>query len=173
MFWPRLHLTAEEKGYSIDKYYAPTAKYRVLRRIYTGFLRLNEIQRQPTFGFQIARRCRVFAMTASGDIHRFRLQIQDSSGEQYFPDAVSAGQIFGGYNVVPPGANTPKSPIDLKYGCPMSVAPFVFEPNIVLDPNQVLNLIGSSPTPFEGINYMIEVCFHVWEFPAMFGTSPQ
>ena len=174
MYWPRLVLTDEEKSYSIGKYYDPDVKYRALRRMYSGGLTLNDIQRTPTFGFQIARRCRVFAMTASGDLHRFRIQVQDSSGEQYFADAMHAGHVFGGYNALAPGFVAPPQPIPAgPIGMPLTHAPFVFEPNIVLDSNQVLNLIGSSPTPYQNVNYYMEVTFHVWEFPSMFGTSPQ
>lgn len=174
MYWPRLQLTEEEKSYSIGKYYDPSVKYRVLRRMYTGGLRLDEITRTPTFGFQIARRCRVFAMTASGDVHRFRLQVQDSSGENYFAEPEHAGHIFGGYNALAPGVNAPASPITVgPVGMPITLAPFVMEPNVVLDPNQILLLTGISPTPYMGVDYYMEVVFHVWEFPSMFGTSPQ
>jgi hypothetical protein len=64
-------------------------------------------------------------------------------------------------------------PLPLHIGMPLTHAPFVFEPNIVLDPNQVLSLVGTAPIPYDGVDYYMEVCFHVWEFPVMFGTSPQ
>jgi hypothetical protein len=176
MYWPRLELTAEEKSFSVAKYYDPNIKFRTLRRMYTGSLILDQITRAPTFGFQIARRCRVFAMTASGDLHRFRIQVQDSSGEQFFAEPLHAANVFGGYIGLGPGYNVP-NPLDAgalpPVGAPVTYAPFVFTPNIVLDPNQVLLLLGSSPTPYEGKSYYMEVVFHVWEFPAMFGTSPQ
>jgi hypothetical protein len=177
MYWPRLQLTEEEKSYSIAKYYDPNTKFRVLRRMYGGTLRLNSINRAPTFGFNIARRCRVFAMTASGDLHRFRIQLQDSSGENYIAEPTSAAHLFGGYNAIPPGLYgiplNPDSSFGGVYGPPNTYAPFVFEPNIVLDPNQVLLLSGISPTPYTGQDYFMETVFHVWEFPAMFGSSPQ
>ena len=171
MFWPRLQLTAEEKKY-VSKYYDPNSKFKVYRRIYNGFLDLTSVARQPTFGFQIARRVRVFGMTASGDLTQFRIQLQDSSGELYLPDATAASNIFGGYNLLPPSANYPASPFTRRVGFPMTFAPYIFEPNIVLDSNQVLNLIGQAVTPYDGVSYHMDVCFHVWEFPGMYGTSP-
>ncbi len=171
MYWPRLKLTEEEKKY-VSKYYSPDSRYKVLRRIYSGYLSLTDVNRQPTFGFQIARRSRVFGVTASGDLTQFRIQLQDSSGEQYFPDAVSAANIFGGFNLLPPSANYAASPFNESVGFPFTVCPYNFEPNIVLDSNQVLNMIGSGVTPYGGTSYRMDVCFHVWEFPAFYGTSP-
>lgn len=172
MFWPRLQLTEEEKRYCPSKYYdAETGRRGVLRRIYTGFLQLTAIQRQPVFSMGIARRIRIHALTASGDLSQFRLQLQDSSGEQYLPDPVSAANLFGGFNLLPNSVNYPASPFLPTVGCPISPAPFVMEPNICLDPNQVLSLNGQGMGPFAGTNYFIEVCFHVWEFPGFYGTS--
>lgn len=171
MYWPRLRLTKEEEKY-VSKYYSPDSRNTVKRRIYNGYLALTATARQPTFGFQIARRSRVACITASGDLTQFRLQLQDASGEQYFPDPVSASNIFGGFNLLPPSANYAASPFTDALGFPCTFAPYVFEPNIVLDPNQVLNLIGQGVVPYAGTSYRIDVCFHVWEFPAFYGTSP-
>lgn len=171
MFWPRLQLTAEEKQY-VSKYFDPESKYTVKRRMYSGFLTLTNVQRQPTFGFQIARRVRVFGMTASGDLTQFRIQLQSSSGEQYLPDAIAAPNLFGGYNLLQPSAFYPPVPFTKSVGFPITFAPYIFEPNIVLDPNQILNLLGQGVMPFAGTNYRMDVVFHVWEFPGMYGTSP-
>lgn len=167
MFWPRCQLTAEESKY-VSKYFDPAKRRHVVRRTYNGQLVLNSIQRQPTFPFQIARRARVFALTASGDISQFRIQLQDSSGEQYFAEPVAASNVFGGYNQMPGSASYPTF-ASSKVGMPFTLSPFVLEPNIVLKPNQVLNLIGEAQAPYNDVNYRMEVCFHVWEFPGFAG----
>lgn len=166
MFWPRLQLTAEEQKY-VSKYFDPAKSRGVVRRTYNGQLVLSSVQRQPTFPFQIARRARVFALTASGDLTQFRIQLQDSSGEQYFAEPVAASNVFGGYNQMPGSAIYPNFTQVL--GFPFTTCPFVLEPNIVLNPNQVLNLIGDAQANYAGTNYRMEVCFHVWEFPGFAG----
>ena len=166
MFWPRLQLTADESKW-VSQYYDPNKGRTVVRRIYNGALSLTDIQRQPTFNFQIARRSRVFALTASGDLSQFKIQLQNSSGEQYFSEPIAASNIFGGYNQRPPSAIYPD--FNQVMGFPFTLAPFVIEPNIVLQPNQTLNLIGSEMIPYAGKNYTIEVVFHVWEFPGYHG----
>ncbi len=166
MFWPRCQLTPEESKW-VSKYFDPNLRRHVIRRTYNGFLSLTSVQRQPTFPFQIARRARIFALTASGDISQFRIQVQESAGEQYFAEPVAASNIFGGYNQMPGSAIYPNFTQVL--GFPFTTSPFVLEPNIVLRPNQVLMLIGQEQAPYAGIDYRMEVCFHVWEYPGYAG----
>lgn len=171
MFWPRLRLTKDEQTV-VSKYFDPDKPRKVKRTVYNGSLTLNAVQRNPIFPFSIARRSKVMAMTASGDLSQFKLQLQDSSGEQYFPDFVSSANVLGGFNLLPNSVNYPVSPFTVRVGLPLTLAPLVFEPAITLDPNQVLNLIGEAMAPYAGVDYTIEVCFHVWEFPGYYGTSP-
>lgn len=171
MFWPRLRLTKDEQTV-VSKYYDPDKPRKVKRTVYNGSLTLDEVNRNPVFPFSIARRSKVMAMTGSGDLTQFRLQLQDSSGEQYFPDFVSSPNVLGGYNLLPNSAAYPPSPFNRRLGLPLTLCPLVFEPAITLDPNQVLNLIGEAMAPYAGVSYYIEVCFHVWEFPGYYGTSP-
>lgn len=169
MFWPRLVLTEEEQKYC-SKYADPkTGKRGVLRRIYTGTLSLTSVVRQPTFSLGIARRTRVMALTASGDLTQFRIQLSDTSGEQYLPDYSVASNIFGGFNLIPPSASYPVFAFNM--GTPLTLSPFVMEPNICLDPNQSLVLSGLPLGPYAATSYFMEVCFHVWEFPQFYGTS--
>lgn len=172
MFWPRLQLTEEEKKY-VSKYADPkTGRRGVLRRIYTGTLALNVVTRQPVFALGIARRTRVFGLTASGDLTQFRIQLQDTSGEQYLPDFSVASNVFGGFNLLPPSTNYPQPTMGaFNCGTPLTLAPFVLEPNICLDANQSLILSGIGVTPYDGTDFFMEVCFHVWEFPLFYGTS--
>lgn len=167
MFWPRCQLTADESRY-VSKYFDPDKRRHVIRRTYNGFLDLTAVTRQPVFSFQIARRCRVFALTASGDMSQFRIQLQDSSGEQYFAEPIAASNVFGGFNQLPGSAIYPNFVQVL--GFPFTFSPFVLEPNIVLKPNQVLNLIGNEMAPYAGISYRMECCFHVYEFPGYAGA---
>lgn len=188
MFWPRMKLTPQEEKNGVSKYYEPaTGKRGVLRKIYPGQLILNQTIRNPIFSFQIARRCRVFGLTASGDIGQFKVQIQDSSGEQYLAQPVSLAALLGGYAELPPpafsspphptiatggfppvqpqpGVNTLGWPVNI--GMPFTIAPLIFEPNIVLDSNQVLQISGYPLTDYNSVNYRVDLCFHVWEFPA-------
>lgn len=169
MFWPRLQLTEEEQKYC-SKYADPaTGKRGVLRRIYNGTLTLNAVTRQPVFSLGISRRTRVFGMTASGDLTQFRIQLSDTSGEQYLPDYSVASNVFGGFNLIPPSSNYPAGAFT--YGMPLTLSPFIMEPNICLDPNQSLVLSGLGLQPYAGTAYFMEVCFHVWEFPQFYGTS--
>ena len=168
MFWPRCRLT-EEESQKVSKYFDPKKARRVKRKIYSGFLFSDAITRQPVFGYQIARRCKVFAMTAAGDLPQFRIQVQTASGEDYFPDYVSATNIFGGYNMLPFSANYIASPPAASVGFPFTACPFVFEPAIVLSANQVLSLKGQPVGPFVATEYQMEVCLHVWEYPGYYG----
>lgn len=169
MFWPRLILTPDEEKYC-TKYYTPERGRGVLRRLYQGHLETSETTRQPFWNFQIARRCRVFAFTGIGDVHQIRLQFQDATGEQYFVQPMVATQVFGGWaatglqlNVPVPG--TEPGNVGAIVGSAMYVSPFVFEPNIELTPNQVLNIIGEPVRPWNGTPYRMDFTIHVWEFP--------
>lgn len=184
MFWPRMKLTPYEEKQGANKYYDHAkGKRGVLRKLYAGHLSLNATIRQPVFNFQIARRCRVFAMTASGDIAQFKVQLQDSSGEQYLAQPVTLASLLGGYVEIPPPAFSAAAgntggwtPTDTNVannlgwqypiGTPRTNAPLVFEPNICLDSNQVLSLSGFPMTDYNSVNYRVDFCFHVWEFPS-------
>ena len=171
MFWPRLLLTPEERRYS-TKYYDPeSGKRGVLRRFYQGSLETNATQRRPVWNFQLARRCRVFGFTGIGDVHQLRIQFQDASGEQYFVQPVLGTQVLGGWAASGLSPTTPPfnaADTVSSVGMTFNVSPFIFEPNIVLRPNQVLNIIGEPVLPFDNQTqqaYRMDFCIHVWEFP--------
>ena len=169
-FWPRLKLTPEEAKYA-SKYWSPTTGRRgVLRRMYQGFLELNQTKRRDSFGFQIARRTRVFGVTASGDIPQFKIQIQDASGENYLATSVSASNLFGGFNQVPTSIDN--YPVDQKpwLGANAGYSPFIMEPSIVLMPNQTLNFIGEPFRQYNNVDYRIDLTVHCWEFPGFPGS---
>lgn len=187
MFWPRFKLTPDEMRKGSVKYSEP-GKRGVLRRIYTGFLATTQTQRQAQFNFQIARRCRVMGLTAAGDVHQFRVQMKDTSGEEYFAEPITFATLLGGYvDVPPPGygaanvGNTggfpyPGGAAPLVYaaaqGMPFSSNPLIFEPNIVLASNQTLNIIGTPVQDYAGIDYRVDMCIHVYEFPDWEGNGP-
>lgn len=171
MYWPALRLTEEELRYSV-KYASPGSKRGILRRLYQGSLELSETTRNPFWNFQIARRCRVFALTGIGDVHQIRMQLQDATGEQYFVQPILAAQVFGGWAQSGIQANPPVPGTDgAMTGSMHSIAPFVLEPNIVLRPNQVLNIQGEPVTEWEGTPYRIDFTIHVWEFPGYAGSK--
>jgi hypothetical protein len=181
-----MKLTPGEERQGAVKYYDHVKGVRgILRKIYPGQLILNQVIRQPTFSFQIARRCRVFGFTVAGDVPQFKIQMQDSSGEQYQASPISLSALMGGYAEIPPPAYPPPlgggnmggfPPLDLNVantlgwqmpiGIPKTKAPLIFEPNIVLDSNQVLTITGYSLTDYQNQNYRIDFCLHVWEFPS-------
>lgn len=188
MFWPRMKLTPGEERLGMSKYYDHERGVRgVLRKAYGGQLILNAVIRNPVFTFQIARRCRVFALTASGDIPQFKVQIQDSSGEQYVANPTSLSTLLGGYaelppppygaavslstGGIPPTAKEAGNALAWPYlmGAPKTYAPYVMEPNIVLDSNQSLTITGIPLTDYNSIDYRVDFVFHIWEFPGWKG----
>jgi hypothetical protein len=166
MYWPRLILTPEEQQYA-TKYYDPKkAKRGVLRRFYQGSLETNSTIRTPFWNFQIARRCRVFGFTGIGDVDQIRIQFQDSSGEQYFVNPLLGTQVLGGWAASGLQAGLPNLTSNARsVGLTTSLCPFIFEPNIVLKPNQTLNITGEPVLPYDGTAYRMDFCIHVWEFP--------
>ncbi len=87
-YWPRCVLTPYEQQY-MNKYPNPDDNRRgPLRRFYPGVLRLDADQRRPTFNLGISRRTRVFGLSVSGDVEHFRVNIEDSTGEQFTADTV-------------------------------------------------------------------------------------
>jgi hypothetical protein len=189
MYWPRFRLTkTEAKRWTA--YSSPDHKQKqVLYRTYAGELQLSTTNREDTENLQISRRARVFALTASGDVNNIEIQIYDSSGEQYTMDFIPVSQLLLGavpdFRSVPVMApqfqafstNIAEIIGGLVLGAD-TVAPHIFEPNIVLDPNQTLSIKGrcmhnlhdtdvlppgiSNPAPETAT-----LCFnlHVWEFP--------
>jgi hypothetical protein len=170
MYWPRLILTTEEKEWS-HKYSDPTKSGRpVIRRMYPGHLELSSTQRQDVFNFQISRRSRIFGLTLSGDVEYFQLQIQTSSGELHTADPVFVPQLMSGYN---------QSPLGL-WGAPVVnptraggyQVPYIFEPNILLYPNQTVQFRSLEVIPFDENfpDQRLDMVLHVWEFPGMPGS---
>lgn len=180
MSWPRFRLTPEEAKYC-QKYEDPSkAKQRVLRRMYAGELNITSTIRQDTETFQISRRSRVMALTASGDVHSIEIQIIDSSGEQYTTDFIPISTLLCGsswdlrsvlfYNGSytngrhSPGLNTGFT------GTMGYYTPYVFEPCIVLAPNQTLSFNARMVDPSITGPVHVDLTLHVWEFPGMPGS---
>lgn len=175
--WPRFQLTPEEAQFS-SKYEDPrTNKQRVLRRMYTNELNIGNVLRMDSVQFQISRRCRVFGLTAAGDIDKFLLEIVDSTGEQYTAGPVHLVNLLCGWNPDPQSneglnpANYVTPPDFLVVVTSRDDGPFVQEPNIVLAPNQALNLNVTPALPDDMTTaYRVQLTLHVWEFPGMPGS---
>lgn len=172
-YWPRTKLTKEEKQWC-RKYDEPQKPGRgVLSRIYAGSLVLSSTQRNPIFPFQISRRSRVYALTICGDVERFKLTIITSSGELHTPQPVRIPHLLPGWNQSPQGLGPAEPPIASPPVAGSYEDPYVFDPNIVLLPNQTLNINGQQTEPFDGaadIDYRIDMALHVLEFPGMPGS---
>lgn len=195
MYWPRLKLTKEEKKWCA-KYYEPGGFPGVQHRWYPGVLELNEFKRNPIFSFNTARRSRVFALTMAGDLHEFRISLEDVTGEQYTPNPIEPALLLGGdvHDVQSSWADGPPNGNAIEvYGWRGGWArsttpqPFIQEPNIVLAPNQTLTVRGEQTRPPQVITtpeeeqppldiltiapYRIDLVIHVWEFPGMDGGA--
>lgn len=176
--WPRFRLTPDEATYS-TKYESPgSGKNIVLRRFYSGELDITPTIRQDQETFQISRRSRLFGFTFSGDINLLEIQIQDITGEQFTTDFVPIVNLTGGAIGDPRQmevfANSPPFSGGLLTGFisipPKSYAPCIWEPNIVLAPNQTLTITGRAIDPTMTGPMHVEMAIHVWEFPGMPGS---
>jgi hypothetical protein len=192
MYWPRFRLTkSEAKRWCV--YSAPDKKEKnVLYRVYAGEIALSTTNKEDTENMQISRRARVFGFTCSGDVHNIELSIFDSAGEQYTMGFIPASLLVLGNVPDFRSINFTDGALATITGVPVntigfssqhvfamdSQAPHIFEPNIVLDPNQTLSVKGramygladvptrASPT----INARpgtanLAFNIHVWEFP--------
>jgi len=171
--WPRFRLTPDEAKYS-SKYENPgTPQVPALRRFYYGFLNLNSTIRQDQETFQISRRSRLFGMTASGDVNLVEVQISDITGENFTTDFTPLINLLGG-TVFDPRSNSEFiTNGGLRTGFvinPGSNLPLLFEPNIVLAPNQTITITGRPIDPSITAPLHISINFHVWEFPGMPGS---
>lgn len=150
---------------------------------------------------QIARRSRIYALTFSGNMDRWRLNIQNASGTQYtnksprgqldpivsslVPGMNANALSLGG--LTPPLTGTPSPGIGPQISGTLNgqtIAgqqpfPLLIEPNWLLMPNETLIFTG---TPLDVTTNIfteqtvtppltLTICAHVWEFPVM-GTAP-
>jgi hypothetical protein len=185
-YWPRFKLTPYEARY-VTKYSSPDDNRRgVLRRFYPGFLVLNETTRLPTFAFNIARKSRVFGLSISGDVSKFRINISDATGEQYTVGQINADLLQTGNLAEVPGINIALSGTGIGLPVVAKIIPgfnndiHIFEPNISLAPNQTLTIQGFETEPYgygnpdpetiPNADYRIDFVLHVYEFPGMPGS---
>lgn len=175
--WPRFRLTPDEAKYS-SKYEDPgKTTTPVLRRMYYGFVNMTPSIRQDQETFQISRRSRLFALTASGDINMVEIQISDITGEQYTTDFVPLADLLGGTNYDPRGAEIFTLPAQFPGLIPIGFqvgafyfSPLIFEPNIALAPNQTITVNARPINPVITADLHVSLCFHVYEFPGMPGS---
>lgn len=176
--WPRMRITPEEGRYS-SKYEDPrTNKQMVLRRMYTNELNIGAALRQDSVQFQISRRCRVFGLTAAGDLDAFLIELIDSTGEQYTAGPVHLVNLLKGWSPDIDDAGgfdrtllAPGPPVAYPVVTVTDCGPFIQEPNIVLAPNQSLNLNVTPAAPSNEVtDFRVEVTLHVYEFPGMPGS---
>ena len=190
MFWPRLQLTRNEaERWSV--YNEPGKVQKgVLYSAYAGELNINSQTPEDAETIQISRRARILALTASGDVHNVEVQISDSSGEQYTMGYTPMTNLLTGMNMDPRGydvfnaaagtGTVKRLSLGMVFGGAFCLAPHVFEPNIVLLPNQSLSFKGralnpTTPLPKYNPGNVNEVVrdgraflsfvLHVWEFP--------
>lgn len=190
MYWPRLQLTKSETERWATYSEPGKAQRAALYRAHAGELNITSQISEDVETIQISRRARVMGLTCSGDVHNVAIQLYDSAGEQYTMGFTPLGNLMCGTNVDSRGmhvfdtANNPSGPkrlaLGMLFGDPFSIAPHIFEPNIVLLPNQSLSIKGKAlnpPQPLPKFNAgngaellregRVHVSFtiHVWEFP--------
>lgn len=176
MYWPRLQLTKNEsERWAI--YSEPGKVQRAaLYRAHSGELNLSPQISEDVETIQISRRARVFGLTCSGDVHNIAIQMYDSAGEQYTMGFTPIGNLLCGSNLDMRGMQKARLQLGMVFGDVFSLAPHIFEPNIVLLPNQSLSIKGKtlnppttlpkygSETALEGRAHL-SFTVHVWEFP--------
>ena len=176
--WPRFRLTKEESKYN-SKYEEPgKSKMPVLRRIYAGELNITTTIRQDSETFQISRRSRLFGITASGDIYAMKIKISDISGEQYTTDYIAMSNLILGGTAFDPRSNEIFNPLfNITPGISTGLvsgyytwAPFIFEPSLVMAPNQTVTVDAQPINPEQEGPLHVDLCFHVWEFPGFPGS---
>lgn len=171
--WPRFQLTPAEAKYS-GLYEDPRrTQQRVLRRMYYNELTISPQQRLDTISFQISRRCRVFGITAAGDVQDFLIELIDTSGEQYTAGPIHLTNLIGGWNPDPLAVDAPLAGTQNTNGTVAAVntGVFVQEPNIVLAPNQTLSVNVTPANPNEQVlTHLVGLMLHVYEFPGMPGS---
>jgi hypothetical protein len=192
MYWPRFRLTkSEAKRWCV--YSAPDKKEKqVLYRVYAGEIQLSTTNKEDTENMQISRRARVFGLTCAGDVHNIEISIFDSAGEQYTMGFIPASLLVLGNVPDFRSINFTNGALATISGVPVntvgfssqhvfgmdSAAPHIFEPNIVLDPNQTLSIKGRAmygladvPTRADPVlnsrpgTANLAFNIHCWEFP--------
>lgn len=171
MYWPKLRLTPDE-AIHVGKYADSRVgkkKPGVVRRAYPGTLILSATNRLPTYNFAVARRARIFALTFAGDLNAFLLQIQDATGEVVNMSPLSTTHFGTGANDLPYGTfGSPPVPGPVFPGS--SNVPFIFDPNLLLLPNQTISVNGSSTAGDAVEDARLDFVLHAWEFPGMEGS---
>ncbi len=199
-FWPALELTEHERKFV--RIYKTADKPGVLNRVYKVTLNdpAQPSKNLPTVKLsgqiQIARRSRVYGLTFSGNIDRWRLSITNASGTLYtlkLPRSqrdpmVSTLIASSAYNadslggLVPPlsGAISPGIGPNIQTSGLFSMQqafPLLIDPNWLLMPNETL-IFNGTPVPISFLNdqtpvnpfLVLTIGIHVWEFPGM-GTA--
>lgn len=177
MTWPKLRLTKEEAKYCSHYYEHSSGKQPVKRRMYSNAFSVTPGTLQTMFPFQIARRCKLFAVTATGDIELFNVLMQTATGELLTTGPTHAPLLFGGpcrhplsqgivfAQFVPPASTGPDIAASPNY-------PFVIDPAFTLKSNETLNVTCSFagiPSQLLGLpaNPAMVLTFHLWEYPGM------
>jgi hypothetical protein len=109
-------------------------------------------------------------MTASGDISQFMITASDIAGEQYIADPTPLAGLLCGYNQLPySGIYVPPDSDETLLGQVLSA--YIFEPNIVLPPNNTLTISAFPAGPVvQDTTFRVDITLHVYEFPGMPGS---
>jgi hypothetical protein len=110
--------------------------------------------------------------TVSGDVQYFRIEFIDITGEQFTSSPIYLPNLIGGWTQNVLSNIYPANVTDLIESAVHYHSPYIFEPNIVLAPNQTLTVNGYQLVDFQqgDPDKQIDFCLHVYEFPGMPGS---
>ena len=110
--------------------------------------------------------------TASGDLQYFRIEFIDITGEQFTAGPIYLPNLLGGWTQNVLSNIYPANVTDNIESMIHYHSPYIFEPNIVLAPNQTLTINGVQLVDFQqgDPDKRIDFCLHVYEFPGMPGS---
>ena len=177
--WPPLLLTEDELDFV--RLYADDEFPGVLRRVYPGTLLRprNLVGEQDVLSFTYkpsGRFTRVFAITFSGDTLFWEVKLRTDPGEVLFTDYAAVSALL---NQGPWGRAAFVTPSSAAFEGSYAISvpppgPLLFEPNIALEGTSNLTLEGrvvpewdALTTPQAQTRAVLNVAFHVWEFPQM------
>ena len=178
--WPEIDLSPFEREHV--RVYSTPSKPGVLPRVYqanlTSVAQVDSgfLNAQFQDAVQISRRSRVYGFSFSGDLGSWELRISDASGTEYtnvdpitqrYPLASALAPSMP-YNA---DANIGEPPAATNEQQQMIGFPLIWEPNIVLVPNQTLLFGGRLTATLEALAQVptrfLSITVFVWEFPDM------
>jgi hypothetical protein len=173
---PTLRLTAEERLW--NDYYTTGGKPGVLQRSDPATVVLDAAHRTVTTRQVTTRRCRVYAITWTGDVYAARVTIGVSTGERLVVTPTHI-PLLSGHAPHSTASRLPGLAAYPTTGSASQAAPqfcFLIEPNLVLPGDVQLQFDydledAGDQVIADGGSYLIQHVIHRWEFPGFGGVA--